>query len=313
MPFYAVPTGFTPTQNPMPGLRDCIRSLLQAHLNQLAGSLCSGNITWELYQLELNHFSPLQHLVESAIKSNDREEEKSVLCCLFEYQDTRRYRLFDRLLQVEGSPALFGVSFYLFRRSVAVGWISAERSCTILTQAPVFGRSLLHELLFRHSETKDAQNDAFHLKSYLDAVDRLRYDEVLSHQAYMALFTAENRSGFSVMHQAINAPHLAVARVFMAWFQDNPYFSAKDRSLLVHYKSQVCTNPAPGAIRSPRRVQGKEGGKEINAQMNQYKMIFPRSVECIGSSNLSMFPPIETTTETSLVHSWVPSSMRGHV
>ncbi|HBI21426.1 MAG TPA: hypothetical protein DDY37_02380 [Legionella sp.] len=211
--------------------------------------------------------------------------------------------------------------FDLFNRSVAAGWISEEMSSSILTQAPILGRSLLHELLFRRTKTKDAQKDAFSLKSYLDAVDRLRGLTVLSHPAYMALFTAENRSGFSVVHQAVNAPHLAVARVFMAWFKENPYFSSEDRCLLVYYKSksQACENPAKDARRAPRRAHGKEGAKEINAQMTQWKKTLSRPSERVSSSNLSMFRPVAAaTTENnemaSWIHSWVPSSlsMKGH-
>ena len=298
------------------GLTNVIRTLLQTHFDLLTWELHSGKLSPMVHKLEAKHLMLFVHEVDCALNADSTDIQQFMLYRLFEYQNIKQYRLFDRLLQSDYYPGNFRFHLNLLNKSVALGWVSNERLLIILTQASIFGRSLLHELLLRPTDMKDTDN----LICYLDAIDRLRGLNVLNHDAYLELFTAENKHGFSIMHQAINAPSFVVARQFIRWFKDNVYFSPEDRSLLIHYKSQKCKNPAPGSLRPPRRVQGKDGGFEINCQMNELKTRFPRSpAQCepavrtpgsLSERGLNTFfptvPIVEDNQSESWVRTWVP-------
>ncbi len=302
---------------PAPELNHYLEKIWQLHFDLLNWEYKQGKKTADSYTLELKRLQTLQTFT-SNITQNNATTRTNVLWLLFDHKTIHRHRLLDRLLQPDVNPKLFYECLIVLKDSVKNKLISTAMYQELLTQSPIPGRSLLHELLYRRQETDTAKQDAKNLDFYLHAINQLRGSGQLSHQAYLALFTAENKSGYSVMHQGINTPHFIVAETFLSFFRHNSFFSASDQYLLINYKSRTSRNPQPGATRIPRRNHYDE-----NDSISQYlaswrknlSYLFQRkqeepTVPKLSERGKNTFYPTITTDEKEQdwISTWTPTS-----
>jgi hypothetical protein len=236
---------------------DMTQDLMHVHLDLLQWEFYNGKISTRAYQTE---YAALMVQLKQPID----------LAQLFTHLNMNRCHVFDRLLQPGCSSYEFGRVFRLLNKARDLAWISPDVYLHCLVD---IGRRehycMLHELLYRGSSLEYTKLDADNLQDYLASVDALRAQNRLTHDTYVALFTQENRSGFSVVHQAMNAPNIKSTQVFMAWFDKNPYLSDDDKLMLLSYKSKNKDAQA-GAKRPPRRA-AKDGMRGVHAWMDARK------------------------------------------
>lgn len=164
--------------------------------------------------------------------------------------------LLNRLLQPGQNPKLFSECLALLKISQASLFISYQEYKSFLTEPPCVGVSILHGLM--------SQGDIKNLENYLADIDAIWKLSRADRNQYLALFTFENRHGYSVMHQAINAPNFQIATTFMKWFEKNQILSPHAKQTLLRYNSQTCLYPQINAQHYPKRTAEKEGSNIIN-------------------------------------------------
>jgi hypothetical protein len=268
-----------------------IQDLVHVHLDLLQWELYNGKISDKAYQIE--HAALLEQL-----------KQPLDLAGLFTYQNMKSCHVFDRLLQLGCNSYEFSRVFSLLNKAHDLAWISpdAYRHCLV----DIGKREhycMLHELLYRGDVVMHPELDANNLKDYLASVDALRAQNRLTHDTYVALFTQENRSGFSVVHQAVNAPNMKSTQVFMAWFDKNPYLSDDDKLMLLSYKSKNKAAQA-GAKRSPCR-KSKDGMRYVHHWLRDHKRRLHETCIPHAESNVSehgLFGLRALTVDTSAVN-----------
>ncbi len=227
---------------------------------------------------------------------------------LFMRSNANGYRMLSKLVKPGRSPCEFKRVLHILKDAYQQGWVSLEvyKSCLLVHRRSSY--TLLHQLVFRGEKVADARLDATNFKAYLDAVDALRETHLLSHDGYLRLFTQENKHGYSVVHQAVNAPNLMVARAFIKWFDSNPYLSVKDKEKLLNYKSSQ-SDAEDGAKRAPCR-RNKLGMREVHSWLRERRDEL-REIPQISRRGWNSFYPLQAEIPEYQVDpsTWVPSSL----
>ncbi|MDF1678532.1 MAG: hypothetical protein P1U32_07560 [Legionellaceae bacterium] len=236
--------------------------------------------------------------------------QPQVLERLLIWSNKEQFCMLNKLLSPGRNPYDFQRVLHLLNNAYQQGWISLEtyRGCLLEHRNPSY--TLLHQLVFRGEKVENAELDATNFKAYLDTIDTLRGQDILSHNDYLRLFTQENKYGYSVIHQALNAPNLKIARTFMAWFDNNSYLSVEDKKMLLHYKST--SKEAKGGAKRPPGRRDKSDMKSVNAWLKAHKIELhetPANPK-ISERGRHNFYPLEVEIPENTVSSltWTPTS-----
>lgn len=197
----------------------------------------------------------------------------------FTFQILCSSRLLNRLAFYNRDVSLFINALECFESAFEEGMIELESYKQLLFGISGTTESLLHHLitrsLHRNKEEGYLLKECYAIEKLLGAIEHLYKQGQISRDEYVELLSFENGAGFSVMHQAVNAPTPDVACTILDWFKDKCTLSNEDKNELLHYRS--CSVEARrGAKREPRVENDKEGAWMIRENVNYLKAVYAK-------------------------------------